>query len=144
MRRFGGKKRLDELQREAEKLNLEASGGRVRSNWIEPETLFWEAWRVLPGGEKAAIAREVIGSFVARVEAAAGMDPRRTSRKEDPMEWHRHRILPILWDFLDRPEAGLKPGDPVRRELEAWKADRNKYLSMRPVYSLLPIEPPWK
>ncbi len=136
--------RLDELRREAERENLEASRGRVRSDWIEPETLLWESWKVLPAGEKVGIAREVVGGFVERVMAAASVDPRGKRIADDPMEWHRHRILPILWEVLDRPEAGLTAGDPVRRELEAWKAKRAEYLARRPVFSLAGLPEPWK
>ena len=144
LRRNGAEKRLDELRREARKANLEASDGRVKSDWIEPETLIWESWKVLPIGEKAAIAREIMTGFISRVQAAASMDKRESSRNADPMELHRHRILPILWDVLDRPEVGLKAGDQIQRELEAWKSNRNEYLSRRPVFSHINIKEPWK
>ncbi len=76
LKRHGGATTLARLHREARELNLEASRGRMNTDWIEPETLFWAAWRVLPAGEKAALAREAIGGFLERVEQAAAMDPR--------------------------------------------------------------------
>jgi hypothetical protein len=142
LRRHGGKK-LDQLHAKARKLNLECSRDRIHSDWIEPETLFWAAWKVLPAGEKVAIAREVISGFVERVEQAATMDPR-PSFKEDPMEWHRHRILPVLWQVLEEKPGRSKQNDPVARELEAWKAKRDEYLARRPIYSPIDLTPPWE
>ncbi len=144
MRKNGGEARLAQLRKEAREANHEASEGRVKSDWIEPETFLWESWRVLPVGAKAEIAKEIVGGFIDRVQAAASVDTRGPARKEDPMEWHRHRILPVLWDVLDRPEAGLKSGDPVLRELEAWKAKRAEYLSRRPMFSQVNLPEPWK
>ena len=76
LQRRGATTTLARLRRRARKLNLEASRGRIKSDWIEPETLFWAAWRALPAGEKAAIAREAIGGFLEHVGQAAAMDPR--------------------------------------------------------------------
>jgi hypothetical protein len=123
---------LDRLRREARALNLEDSRGRIKSDWIEPERLFWAAWHALPAGEKACIAQEAIAAFIERVENAASMDPR--SDRDDPMEWHRHRIHLELWEALiAAPEAVTHKG--VQRELETWQAGRQKYLARRPVWS---------
>jgi hypothetical protein len=60
------------------------------------------------------------------------------------MKWHRHRVMPFLWAALDGPEAGLKPSDPVAKELEAWKEEKEKYLERRPEFSPARLEPPWE
>jgi hypothetical protein len=130
---------LSGLRKAALKLNLEASGGRMKTDWIEPETLFWAAWHALPAGEQAAIAGEVITSFVQWVEEAATKDPR---TPPDPMEPHRHRIHPLLWKALARqPKAA---GAAVRREWQAWTAERETYLGRRPRWSIKGAVPPWK
>ena len=108
LKRFGGETTLERLHTEARKINRDASRGRMNTDWIEPEALFWAAWHVLPAGEKAAVAREAIGGFVERVEQAATIDSRSTA-DPDPMEWHRHRIHPLLWQELETSpdQAGL-------------------------------------
>jgi hypothetical protein len=143
LRRYGGTATLDQLRRAARKINLDESRGRLNTDWIEPETLFWAAWRVLPAGERAAVAREVIGNFVAYVHEAAALDPREAARQRDPLEWHRHRIHPVLWQALvNSPSKGAS--DPVNRELTAWQAEQEKYLARRPVWSQLEgVLPPW-
>jgi hypothetical protein len=57
------------------------------------------------------------------------------------MEWHRHRIHPILWKAL-----AAVPGsrDAARRELESWQARREEYLEQRPVFSQTDLVPPWE
>ena len=140
VRRHGGDKALARLRAEARAANT-ADGGRMLCDFIEPETLFWEAWKVLPDGDRAAIAREAIGAFAERVEAAAAVDPRPESKGADPMEWHRHRIHPVLWKALDG--VGLKARDPVRRELELWKDGEDRYLARRPCFSQAGLDPPW-
>ena len=142
LKRHGGSKLLARLHKKARELNLADSRNRIKSDFIEPETLFWAAWKVLPGGEKAAIAREVITSFVERVEQAATIDPRPTFT-QDPMEWHRHRIQPVLWQALEDKPARMKSTDPVARELKAWQLNREQYLARRPVYSHTDMTPPW-
>lgn len=134
-------KELDRLHREARQLNLESSRERIKSDWIEPETLFWAAWNVLPAGEKTAIAREVVTNFLERVREASTVDTRVSD--DDAMEWHRHRIHPVLWNALEKTEKGTK-ADPVREELEAWKENQKKYLSRRPVFSPVGDPPPWE
>jgi hypothetical protein len=134
--------KLDQLKREARATNLEDSQGRIKSDWVEPECLFWAAWRALPPREKAAIAQEVIGGFVAHVEQAASMDRRKD--QSDPMEWHRHRIHPELWAALanapDLPRAG-----EIRREVKAWRAKKELYLGRRPIWSQDENNiPPWE
>jgi hypothetical protein len=132
---------LSRLRKAALQLNLEASGGRMKTDWIEPEALFWAAWHALPVPEQAAIAREVITGFVKWVEEAATQDPR-IPRDGDPMEQHRHRIHPLLWKAVERqPKAA---GAVVRREWEAWKAGRETYLGRRPKWSFKGAVPPWR
>ncbi len=144
LQRYGSAATLTRLHQEARQLNLEASHGRLKTDWIEPETLFWAAWRVLPAGEKAALAREAISGFLERVEQAAAMDPR-PAAASDPMQWHRHRIHPLLWEALQAAPANRVASDPVRRELKAWQARQDEYLARRPPWS--PVEdwgPPWE
>jgi hypothetical protein len=139
LRKHGGTAMLDDLHRQARQLNLEASRGRMKTDWVEPEPLFWAAWRVLPAGEKAALAREAIGGFLERVEQAASMDPR--PRNDDPMEWHRHRIHPLLWKALEGRDNNT--ADPVLKELRVWQVRREEYLARRPQFSQLDPTPPW-
>jgi len=143
LRRHGGEGTLDQLHREARKINLDSSRGRMNTDWIEPETLFWASWRALPAGEKAALAREVIGNLLAYVHEAAAMDPRPAARCDDPMQWHRHRIHPVLWQSLvDAPSSDAS--DPVNDELTAWQAEQDKYLARRPMWSQIRNAPqPW-
>jgi hypothetical protein len=141
LKRHGGDETLARLHREARELNLEASYGRMNTGWIEPEALFWAAWRVLPAGEKAAIACEAIGSFLERVEQAAALDPRPVA-KDDPMEWHRHRIHPLLWKALEDASVG-RTNDSVHKELKAWQACKDEYLARRPIFSQVELTPPW-
>lgn len=138
VKRHGGARLLARLKAKARKDNLEASSGRIVDDFIEPETLLWAAWRVLPKGEKAAVAREIVTSFVERVERAASVDPRAPAG--DAMEWHRHRIHPIVWDAL---AGGGRPAGVARRELIAWQERRDEYLARRPVFSQTDLAPPW-
>ena len=86
----------------------------------------------LPRNEKAAIANEVIGGFIERVEQAHSVDPR-VEIIDDPMEWHRHRIHPELWTALEgAPNGGLKE---VTKELKKWRARKEHYLARRPIWS---------
>jgi hypothetical protein len=132
--------RLAQLHARARKANLTASRGRMKTDWIEPEVLFWAAWKALPRGEKVAIAREAVGGFLEKVEQAASLDPR---PKRDPMEWHRHRVHPLLWKVLQRARASLGAEDPVRRELLAFEANSERYLARRPVWSATVTRAPW-
>jgi len=131
LKRYGGAKTLARLHKEARALNLEVSRGRIKSDWIEPEKLFWHAWRVLPAREKAAIAQEAISGFLEYVAEAAAMDPRPNGH--DPMEWHRHRIHPVLWDAVAAEPNSVS--DRVRREFEAWRTHKEAYLARRPIWS---------
>jgi len=45
--KYGGTEALDRLKRNARKLNLDSGRNRIKSDFIEPETLLWEAWKVL-------------------------------------------------------------------------------------------------
>jgi len=143
LRRYDGERTLDELRRAARKINLDSSRERMHSDWIEPEALFWASWRALPAGEKAALAHEVIGNFLVYVHDAAAMDPRVDARRDDPMEWHRHRIHPVLWKaLLDAPSSDAS--DPVNKELTAWQEEQKKYLARRPIWSQIrDAPPPW-
>jgi hypothetical protein len=136
-------KALGRLRKEAWLSNLEASGGRIKTDWIEPETLFWSAWKHLPLGEQAAIAREAIAGFLQRVQEAASGDPRPTAGG-DPMEAHRHRIHPLLWQALERERDVLAQTRDVRAEWRAWAADKKKYLARRPRWSVTHSRAPWK
>jgi hypothetical protein len=142
LRRLKKDRVLSRLHAEAKVLNLEASRGRVKSDWVEPEALFWAAWRALPPGEKAEIAREAVLGFTTRVHDAASMDPR--GDRGDPMEPHRHRVHPLLWEALDDERSSLAPGDPVLRELEVWKSSRQTYLARRPPFSYGDVPAPWE
>ncbi len=55
--------------------------------------------------------------------------------QSDPMEWHRHRIHPLLWQALEAP--GTDPNDPIQRQRNVWLARRRHYLARRPVWSQL-------
>jgi hypothetical protein len=140
LKRYRANAVLDRLHRDARVANLEASNGRIRSDRIEPEALFWAAWHVLPRGDQYAIAREAISGFVERVQQAASVDPR--GAPTDPMEWHRHRIHPILWHALDAP--GCDARDPIQRERATWLSHKKRYQSRRPIWSQLKnARPPW-
>ena len=54
---------------------------RIKTDWIEPETLFWAAWKVLPAGERPRSPARWSADFVERVEQAASVDPRPESRR---------------------------------------------------------------
>ena len=135
---------LGRLESEARAGNLESSHGRLKSSFVEPEVVFWYAWAALPPGEKAAVAREVVAGFIERVEQAASVDPRPGARTGDPMEWHRHRIHPVVRDALPTSHEDFSPGDPVRKDMEAYLAKKDEYLARRPVYSQLGGETPWE
>lgn len=132
---------LDRLHAEARIANLNASDGRIRSDRIEPEALFWAAWSALAAPEKYAIAREAVSGFIERVDQAASMDPRSTA-VADPMEWHRHRIHPQLWKALEAP--GTNSHDRVQRERNAWLSRERHYRARRPRWSQLKDTPPWR
>ena len=136
-------KTLTRLRKEARVSNLEASGGRIKTDWIEPETLFWSVWKRLPLGEQAAIACEAVEGFLERVHQAASED-RRHDVDRDPMEAHRHRIHPVLWRTLERERGVLAQRTKVRAEWKAWRKDGKKYLARRPVWSVTNARAPWK
>ncbi len=130
---------LERLRKEARAYNRELSQGRLESDWIEPEAAFYEAWKALPSGERAAIADEVVRAFIERVQRAAEHDPRPGGG--DPMEWHRHRVHPILWEALGTGLVELRP--EVQRELARFAAQREQYLARRPPWSPVDRKPPW-
>lgn len=140
--KHGGKGVLARLHEEAIAVNREASRERIQSNWIEPETLLFAAWKVLPAKSKAAVAREVVTHFVDYVEQAASVDPR-PGATGDPMEWHRHRIHPILWAALEAQPRVSNRKDPAGRELALWQANRKTYLKRRPPFSIAGLKAPW-
>jgi hypothetical protein len=153
----GAAARLEELRLASRKSNLEESGGRIKSDFIEPEQLFWAAWQALPRREQAAIGREVINQFVRRVEEAAECDPRRTGEVRDgydpgegvaegssPMVWHRHRFHPLLTAALLAEKSVLTAAEPAQRELVALQAEPERYLTRRPPWSSGKSSPPWE
>ncbi|MEO8036274.1 MAG: hypothetical protein ABI837_17695 [Acidobacteriota bacterium] len=142
LKKHGGEKLLARLHKAARKDNLESSRERLRSDWIEPETLFFAAWKVLPAKEKAALSAEIVESFAAYVEDARPYDPRKPAG--DPMEWHRHRIHPQLWKALEAGKPLLSKKSPALKELAAWRADRKRYASRRPIFSPVDEPDPWK
>ncbi len=139
---------LSALKKKARVENRDGSMGRVRSAFVEPETLFWAAWHALDDGGRAGIAREAVLGFIERVGNAASVDPRRADSKIaalDPMEPHRHRIHPILWDALTHDAEARRDTDLVGRELRAFQKDAPLYLSRRPQWSQVETEiPPWE
>lgn len=153
--RHGRGERLEQLHKEAKTNNAEYSGGRINSDFIEPEDLFWEAFYALPSREQALIAREVLSGFVERVSEASTLDPRRHSTSPSPfpmdsvdsdvMEWHRHRVLPLLWSVLQaEPEVIAGPGDAaIRREVSRFRLDPERYLTRRPAWALGDDPEPW-
>jgi len=60
------------------------------------------------------------------------------------MEWHRHRIHPLLWEALEGAQAGGGSNDPVHKELKSWQAKKVEYLDRRPIYSQADLTPPWE
>lgn len=152
--RLGAQGRLDALRSEAYVLNRDASLGRIQSDFIEPETLFWEVWRRLPRREQALIAREALSGLVERVTQAATCDPRRTDAdadasrldaEPDPMEWHRHRVHPILWQALkaDPETLAAAEDEALRQEVARFHLDPDRYLTRRPTWSLSSVPEPW-
>lgn len=141
-RKHASAEALASLRSEARETNASYSNGRVKSDWIEPETLLWANWRVLPAAERGAIAREVVTGFLGRVREAASVDPRK-DKHDDPMEWHRHRIHPAIWRALIEAPEVLGDKDDVAEELRLWRENRDLYLARRPVYSVAGFESPW-
>lgn len=134
-------KRLAKLRSAARKLNLEGSRERVKSERVEPETLFWAAWHAMRPGEQAEIAREALLGFVEHVTNAAACDPR--TQRGDPMEAHRHRIHPLLWKALRADVGALERSATLRREALKWSDRRDVYLARRPKWSVTKIKAPW-
>ena len=133
---------LTHLEKEARKENLVVSRQRIKSNFVEPETLFWATWKVLAPGHQAEIAREVIRGFAERVENAATMDPRK--KWQDPMEPHRHRVHPLLWKALEADPGALAGDAVVTREARCWRSEMARYLARRPIWSPTAARPPWE
>ncbi len=131
---------LDKLKRAARLSNLEQSKGRIKSDFVEPEALFFAAWKSLPLGAKAEIAREAVNGFTERVQQAASVDPRGT--EGDPMDAHRHRVHPLLWEALAHGRAPAD--DPAARELARFHEDPKGYLKKRPQFSQVGAVPPWE
>jgi len=132
--------RLAKLRKAARAENLAASHGRVKSDRVEPEVLFWAAWHALNGGERAEIAREALAGFVERVQRAAETDPR--GARGDPMEAHRHRVHPLLWSALATDREALTV--ELARELGAFEKEPERWLARRPPWSPLDERPPWE
>jgi hypothetical protein len=142
VKKHAGEKVLGKLHKAAEKENKESSRGRLKSDWIEPETLFWSAWKALPVKNKAAISAEILEAFVGYVENAREYDPRKP--EGDPMLWHRHRIHPELWRALAAKKNSVRSNSLALKELEAFRADKKHYVAMRPIFSPLNDREPWK
>jgi hypothetical protein len=142
VKKHAGEKVLSRLHKAAEKENLESSRGRLKSDWIEPETLSWSAWKALPVKDKAAMSAEIIESFVGYVENARQYDPRKPDG--DPMLWHRHRVHPELWKALAAQKTFIGSKSLALKELEAFRAGKKHYLSMRPIFSPVDEREPWK
>ncbi len=153
--RHGRRARLEELRLEAKGINAESSGGRINSDFIEPEALFWEAFYALPQREQALIAREVLTGFIARVGESSAYDPRRHRKPGSPgwldtvdsdvMEWHRHRVLPLLWPLLgSQPDLIAGPEHAaIRTELSRYRLDPERYLTRRPPWGFREDPEPW-
>lgn len=142
VKKHAGQGALDALRKESRAKNEKDSFGRVRSDFVEPETMFWAAWHALPARAQAAVAREAITGFVERVEDAATQDPRGVAA--DPMAAHRHRVHPLLWDALAGDARAQRPRDVVGRELRAFRAKQSEHLARRPPWSQVESErPPW-
>lgn len=135
-------KLLARLRKTAREENLAASRGRIKSDAVEPEAMFWAAWHALETGERAEIAREAISGFVERVENAATKDPRR--KWSDPMEPHRHRVHPILWQALRGDRAALDADTTLARESRRWHESAADHRERRPIWSPTGEMPPWK
>jgi transposase len=60
------------------------------------------------------------------------------------MEWHRHRVHPLLWQALRDDPSVLAAEEPAQRELAAFFADEERYLLRRPIYSPTKATPPWE
>ena len=60
------------------------------------------------------------------------------------MLWHRHRVHPQIWKSLDATKTRAARGSIAMRELDAFRADKKRYLSMRPEYSPIDEPEPWK
>ncbi|HVT02190.1 MAG TPA: hypothetical protein VHL58_02315 [Thermoanaerobaculia bacterium] len=142
VKKYAGDKALGNLHKTAEKENLESSRGRLRSDWIEPETLFWAAWKALPVQDKGAISAEIVESFAGYVENAREYDPRKP--EGDPMVWHRHRVHPELWKALAAAKTSVRGDSLALRELDAFQAGEKLYLSLRPAFSPIDEPEPWK
>ena len=135
-------KLLAKLRKAARAANLASSRGRIKSDFIEPETLFWAAWRVLNPGEQAEIALEAVTGFVERVENAATKDPR--PRKSEPMAAHRHRIHPCLWKALAAVPDAIERDTALKHELRSFQENRKALLARRPMWSPTGARAPWK
>lgn len=142
VKKYAGEKALSKLHKAAEKENLDGSRERLKSDWIEPETLFWSAWKALPVRNKAALAAEIVESFVEYVENASAYDPRKP--EGDPMLWHRHRVHPELWRALAAKRNSVRSNALALKELEAFHADKKHYASLRPIFSPINDREPWK
>jgi hypothetical protein len=141
LRRYATAEKLAKIRAKARAYNLDLSKERIKSDWIEPEAILREAWGVLPSREKAAIGCEIVAGFLERVQQAASEDPRPDSQ-DDPMEWHRHRIHPRVWEAIEAEPGILRGKAEVRDELHRWQAGRETYLARRPVYSVAGDEEP--
>jgi hypothetical protein len=60
------------------------------------------------------------------------------------MSWHRHRVHPEIWKALAASGTSLPANSSALRELAAFRADKKRYVSMRPIFSPVHEPEPWK
>jgi hypothetical protein len=135
-------KLLDRLRAEARRENLEISKGRVRSDWIEPEPLFWAAWSVLDAGERPrSRARPSPASSSAccrpRPRIRAATSTTRWSRTATACTRSCGTRLTEQPSVLDGHPA-------VRREAARFQDDARRHLERRLAWSPAGDEPPWR
>ena len=76
------------------------------------------------------------------MENASSKDSR-PEKKDDPMEAHRHRIHPLLWEALSKEGATALSAE-LRRERAIWQDNHKKYVARRPVWSVSGAKAPWE
>jgi hypothetical protein len=74
---------LGRLRKEARRSNLEASGDRIKSDWIEPETLFWCVWKHLPLGASHHCVRSYRGIPATRTRSRSTRSAPRHEPRSD-------------------------------------------------------------
>ena len=85
--------------------------------------------------------------FVSRVTESASCDPRRHNESHaptDPLDWHRHRIHPLLFDALATEKPSPTDRDLPQREYRRFLIDKAELLSRRPPWSVGKRAAPWE